>query len=105
MLKYDRATNEISEDIFKNLRNHLFPGDVLVINKTRVIPARIFGKKISGGKVEVLLLKKLDDLSWEVLIGGKNVNEGTEILFEDDLSGEITSVLFRGREFLNSQNK
>jgi len=100
MLVYDRAANEISESIFKNLRDHLYPGDVLVINKTRVIPARIFGKKISGGKVEVLLLKKLDDLSWEVLIGGKNINEGVEILFENDLSGEITDVLFRGKRIL-----
>jgi len=100
MLVYNRAANEISESIFKNLRNHLYPGDVLVINKTRVIPARIFGKKISGGKVEVLLLKKLDDLSWEVLIGGKNVNEGVEILFEYELSGEITEVLFRGERIL-----
>jgi len=100
MLIYDRAANEISEGIFKNLRDHLFPGDVLVINKTRVIPARIFGKKISGGKVEVLLLKKLDDLSWEVLIGGKNIDEGIEILFENDLSGEITDVLFRGERIL-----
>jgi S-adenosylmethionine:tRNA ribosyltransferase-isomerase len=100
MLVYNRAENEISESIFKNLRDHLYPGDVLVINKTRVIPARIFGKKISGGKVEVLLLKKLDDLSWEVLIGGKNVNEGIEILFENDLSGEITDVLFRGKRIL-----
>jgi len=105
MLKYDRATNEISEDIFKNLRDHLIPRDVLVINKTRVIPARIFGKKISGGKVEVLLLKKLDDLSWEVLIGGKNINKGIEILFENDLSGEIIDVLFRGERILKFSKK
>lgn len=100
MLVYDRASNTISENIFKKLREYLYPGDVLVINKTKVIPARIFGKKISGGKVEVLLLKKLNDLSWEVLIGGKNVNKGIEILFENNLSGEIIDVLFRGKRIL-----
>jgi S-adenosylmethionine:tRNA ribosyltransferase-isomerase len=100
MLVYDRATNEISEDIIKKLKEYLYPGDMLVINKTKVIPARIFGKKISGGKVEVLLLRKLDNLSWEVLIGGKNINEGIEMLFENDLSGEITDVLFRGERIL-----
>ena len=100
MLVYDRAANRISEDIFKKLKGYLYPGDVLVINKTKVIPARIFGKKNSGGKVEVLLLKKLDDLSWEVLIGGKNINEGIEIIFNNDLSGEITDVLLRGERIL-----
>jgi S-adenosylmethionine:tRNA ribosyltransferase-isomerase len=100
MLVYDRAANEISEDTFRKLKEYLYPGDLLVINKTKVIPARIFGKKVSGGKVEVLLLKKLDDLSWEVLVGGKNVNKGIEILFENDLSGEITDVLFRGKRIL-----
>ena len=100
MLVYDRGANKISEDIFKEIRRYLYPGDVLVINKTKVIPARIFGKKTSGGKVEVLLLKKLDDLSWEVLIGGKNINEGIEIIFNNDLSGEITDVLFRGERIL-----
>jgi len=100
LLVYNRSGNKITESVFKNLREYLFPGDVLVINKTKVLPARIFGKKITGGKVEVLLLKKIDDLSWEVLIGGKNVNKGIEILFENDLSGEITNVLFRGERIL-----
>lgn len=100
LLVYKRSSEEISEDIFKNLKAYLSPGDLLVINKTKVIPARIFGKKVSGGKVEVLLLKKLDDLSWEVLIGGKNVYMGVEILFENNLSGVITDVLFRGERIL-----
>lgn len=100
LLVYNRSLTEITEDIFKNLRAYLSPGDLLVINKTKVIPARIFGKKVSGGKVEVLLLKKLDDLSWEVLIGGKNVFKGVEILFENSLSAVITDVLFRGKRIL-----
>ena len=100
LLVYNRSSKEITEDIFKNLRAYLSPGDLLVINKTKVIPARIFGKKVTGGKVEVLLLKKLDDFSWEVLIGGKNVYKGVEIQFESSLSGVITDVLFRGKRIL-----
>ncbi|MCD6576959.1 MAG: tRNA preQ1(34) S-adenosylmethionine ribosyltransferase-isomerase QueA [Anaerolineaceae bacterium] len=100
MLVYDRAADEITENIFKNIKEYLYPGDVMVINKTKVIPARIFGRKITGGKVEVLLIKKLDDLSWEVLIGGKHVKKGAELLFDNGLSGEITDVLFRGKRII-----
>ena len=100
LLIYDRSTDAISEDSFNQIKNILYPGDVLVINKTKVIPARIFGKKPSGGKIEVLLLKKKDELSWEVLIRGKNLTEGKTILFGNNLSGEITDVLTRGERIL-----
>ena len=96
MLVYDRAADEITENIFKNIKEYLYPGDVMVINKTKVIPARIFGRKITGGKVEVLLIKKLDDLSWEVLIGGKHVKKGAELLFECGLSCALTVNDIRG---------
>lgn len=100
LLIYDRSTDKISDDFFINIRNYLIPGDVLVINKTKVIPARIFGKKTTGGKVEVLLLKKINDLSWEVLIRGKNLTKGKRIFFDNNLYGEITEVLFRGERIL-----
>jgi len=105
LLIYDRSADEISEDSFIKIKNYLFPGDVLVINKTKVIPARIFGKKTSGGKVEVLLLKKISDLSWEVLLRGKNLTKGKRIFFDNNLYGEITDVLFRGERVLKFSNQ
>ena len=71
----------------------MHPGDLLVINKTKVIPARLFANKKSGGKVEVLLLKKLDDLEWEVLVGGKKVTQGVELAFSNEISGVIAKDL------------
>ncbi|MDO9545556.1 MAG: tRNA preQ1(34) S-adenosylmethionine ribosyltransferase-isomerase QueA [Pelolinea sp.] len=100
LLVYNRSQSIISEDIFRNLKSHLIPGDVLVINTTKVLPARIFGWKKTGGKAEVLLLKKLDHLSWEVLVGGKNIKEGVKILFNGDLLGTITDVLQRGKRII-----
>lgn len=100
LLVYDRVHSVISEDIFRHLKSYLIPGDVLVINKTKVLPARLFGRKITGGKVEVLLLNQLDEFSWEVLIGGKNISAGTQIKFLDTVSGIITTVLERGKRII-----
>jgi len=61
---------------FWNLGEYLNEGDVLVINDTRVIPARIFARKETGGRVELLLLKKSEDETWEALVGGKRVVPG-----------------------------
>ena len=58
-----------------------------------MIPARLFANKKSGGKVEVLLLKKLGDLEWEVLVGGKKVIQGVELEFSKEISGIIASDL------------
>ena len=69
LLFYDRSCNKIEQSLFRNLLDYLHPGDLLVINKTKVIPARLFARKESGGKVEVLLLKKTSDLEWEILFG------------------------------------
>ena len=100
LLVYDRSHSKISENIFRYLRSYLIPGDVLVINKTKVLPARIFGNKISGGRVEVLLLKERDDLIWEVLIRGKHILTGVQIQFNKDLMGTITEVLQRGKRVI-----
>ena len=100
LLVYDRSQSKISENIFRNLKSYLIPGDVLVINKTKVLPARIFGSKKTGGKVEVLLLKKLDEFTWEVLVGGKHVQTGVKIQFSSDLIGTITEVLQRGKRII-----
>jgi len=100
LLVYDRTTNKISDSLFKNIKEFLIPGDLLVINKTKVLPARIFGHKETGGKVEVLLLKKCKDSSWEVLVGGKNISMGKKILFEDDLEALVIKDLSRSKRIL-----
>jgi S-adenosylmethionine:tRNA ribosyltransferase-isomerase len=96
MLVFNRLKDEIAEDTFIDIRKFLISGDVLVLNKTKVLPARIFGTKSTGGKVEVLLLKKIDYLSWEVLISGKRILKGTKINFKDHIYGKVTNVLDRG---------
>ncbi len=89
-----RATHQIEHTIFRHLGNFLEKGDLLVINETRVIPARLFGKKAgSGGKVELLLLKKVDELRWQALVGGKRIKKGTRILVGDTLNAQIVESL------------
>lgn len=89
-----RRTNDIFEDdIFKNIGKYLHPNDLLVINQTRVIPARIFAHKPSGGKVELLLLKRLSADTWEVLVGGKKMMTGTRALIEGGPTAEVIDVL------------
>ncbi|MDO4615784.1 MAG: S-adenosylmethionine:tRNA ribosyltransferase-isomerase, partial [Lachnospiraceae bacterium] len=101
----DRETGSVSHDVFKNVGTYLKPGDVLVINDTKVIPARLYGAKDkTGGKVELLLLKRLSDNEWETLINpGKRCPVGTVIRFgEPDeggnypLSAEVIEILEEG---------
>ncbi len=89
LLVYNRKTDTITHTWFKKISDYVSLGDLLVVNKTRVIPARIFGKKTTGGKVEVLLLKNLHEKVWEVLVGGKRLGEGKIIHFPGDLQGKI----------------
>jgi S-adenosylmethionine:tRNA ribosyltransferase-isomerase len=93
LLVYNRSKDAITHACFKNIRDYLHPGDVLVINKPRVIPARLYAKKETGGRVEVLLLKKVEDDRWEVLVGGKRVNIGKKLSFGDGIEGEILQEL------------
>ena len=75
-----REEDTLEHRIFCDLGDYLRPGDVLVINETRVIRARLFAYKIpTGGKLEILLLRQLDELTWEALIGGKRVNVGAQM--------------------------
>lgn len=94
LMVLDRASNKLRHAYFYQLGEFLQPGDVLVLNETRVIPARLFGRKIpSGGRVELLLLKKIDDDVWEVLVGGKGLHTGRQIRFDDGRLAEIISEL------------
>ncbi|HIH43522.1 MAG TPA: tRNA preQ1(34) S-adenosylmethionine ribosyltransferase-isomerase QueA [Candidatus Methanoperedenaceae archaeon] len=76
---------------FRDIAGLLGPGDVLVVNDTKVIPAKLIGKKASGGRVEVLFVKKSGDGACECLVKGKNIRENTNILF-DHASARVTRI-------------
>ena len=80
LLVWDRSDRLLFHRKFFEIEEFLRPGDLLVINQTKVIPARIFVKKPSGGIVEILLLKKRQAEIWECLVGGKRVNAGIDRL-------------------------
>lgn len=87
LMVVNKETGELNHDIFKNISEYLREGDCLVLNDTKVLPARLFGvKKDTGAKIEVLLLKQLEDDKWETLVKpAKRVKEGTELDFGDGL--------------------
>jgi S-adenosylmethionine:tRNA ribosyltransferase-isomerase len=89
----DRKNGEPGEDIFSNIGNFLTPGDLLVINQTRVIPARLFARKSTGGRVELLLLKQRETGVWETLVGGKGLRAGVRVKVEDGPEVEIIEEL------------
>ncbi|MDP2965019.1 MAG: tRNA preQ1(34) S-adenosylmethionine ribosyltransferase-isomerase QueA [Pelolinea sp.] len=104
LLVYNRQSDQTIHSLFKNLTNFLHPGDLLVINKTKVIPARLFARKKSGGKVEVLLLKKISDRDWEILVGGKKIVTGVELDFSHELSGQIIQDLGGSKRVIHFSN-
>lgn len=90
LLVVDKKTGEIEHKHFYDLVNYLKPGDVLVFNDTRVIPARLHGTKDTGAHVEVFLLTRRDATDWEVLVcPGKKLQVGAKINFSDELSCEV----------------
>lgn len=90
----DRQAGTIAHTTFWNIDQFLNPGDVLVINETRVIPARIYAhKQPGGGKVELLLLEKEDDCTWSALGGGKGLTPGRQLTIEEGPGAEILQVL------------
>jgi S-adenosylmethionine:tRNA ribosyltransferase-isomerase len=82
--------------IFRDISDYLRPGDLLVLNQTRVIPARIYARKETGGRVELLLLRRRDELTWEALVGGKGLRVGKQLFLESDDSGS------RGKEVIST---
>lgn len=90
LLVVDKKTGEIEHKHFYDLVNYLKPGDVLVFNDTRVIPARLHGTKDTGAHVEVFLLTRRDATDWEVLVRpGKKLQVSAKINFSDELSCEV----------------
>lgn len=95
LLVLDRANGATSHHRFHELAAFLNPGDILVINDTRVIPARLFGRKPTGGAVEVLLLEQLDAQTWRALVGGRRMAEGATITILDttDTATSLTATI------------
>ena len=100
LLVMRRGSGALEHHIFRELGQFLQPGDLLVVNRTRVIPARIFASKPTGGRVEVLLLRREDLLTWECLVGGKGLLAGKQIAIENGPSAEIVEVLDGSRRRL-----
>lgn len=99
LMVLDKKTGDVSHHIFKDIINFLNPGDCLVINNTKVIPARLHGvKEDTGAHVEVLLLKRMENDTWETLVKpGKKLRPGATVSFGDGLlRAEILDVVDEG---------
>ena len=82
LLVLHRDSGQLEHRIFRDLSGLLRPNDLLILNQTRVIPARIFARKPTGGRVELLLLRRRDLLRWEALVGGKGLRLGSKVRVE-----------------------
>jgi S-adenosylmethionine:tRNA ribosyltransferase-isomerase len=97
LMLLDRSSETITEDSFCKIQDYLRSGDLLVMNDTRVIPARLFGRKPSGGKVEVFLLRRLAgrEERWECLLrSSKKFKDGQNILLESGMTAVVVSRCF-----------
>jgi S-adenosylmethionine:tRNA ribosyltransferase-isomerase len=100
LLVMHRDTGALEHAKFRDIGEYLNSGDLMVINRTRVIPARLYARKSTGGRVEVLLLRREDLLTWECLVGGKGLLKGKIIAIENGPSAEIVTVLEGSRRRL-----
>ena len=94
----DRSTGKIEHKTFKDIIEYLKPGDCLVRNNTKVIPARLYGKKETGANVEFVLLKNIQGDIWEAMVRpGNKLHEGTKVIFGDGiLKAEILNTMEDG---------
>ncbi len=93
-----RDTKTIEHKVFKDIIDYLEPGDCLVINDTKVIPARLYGKKETGANVEFLLLKRIENDDWEAMVRpGNKLKAGAKVTFGDGLlNAEVLETLSGG---------
>lgn len=102
LLVLHRNSGEVEHRLFRDVGLFLRPGDLLVLNQTRVIPARIFARKATGGRVELLLLRRSDALTWEALVGGKGLRVGSKVIVESEISrfrGENSEASEKSADF------
>ncbi len=97
----DPVEKTTEDKIFYQIIDYLFPGDVLVVNNSKVIPARLFGIKSSGARIELLLLKRLEINIWECLAKpGKKVKVGDRVKFSDKLRGTCLEITSEGSRIM-----
>jgi len=108
LMVLNKRTGAVRHDVFRNIVDYLRPSDCLVINDTKVIPARLYGTRIdTGAAIEILLLERRSDTDWECLVRpGKKARTGCRLLFGDpvidrgSMTGEITEVLPDGNRII-----
>ncbi len=100
LMVLNKEKQTIEHKIFKDIVDYLEPGDVLVRNDTKVIPARLYGKKETGANVEFLLLNNIEGDIWESIVRpGNKLHVGTKVIFGDGLLiAEILEVMARRNE-------
>ena len=106
LMVLDKKNGEVKHDMFKHITDYLQPGDCLVLNDTKVLPARLHGsKEDTGANIEVLLLKQQQEDEWETLVKpAKRIKEGSTIVFgEGKLTAVCTGVLEHGGRMLKFQ--
>lgn len=107
LLALDKTTGEMEHRHFYDLPEYLRPGDCMVLNDSRVIPARLIGARPTGGAAEVLLLRDMGEGRWECLVRpGKKLRDGAEIIFGDgELTGRVEEVLPDGNRVVRFSYK
>lgn len=101
LLVYDRNTKNVEHAVFRDVTKYLKAGDVLVVNNTKVLPARMYAHTQNGGAVEVLLLKRLDLDKWEVLVKpGKKCQRGRKLKISDELSLTVEDITDSGERIV-----
>jgi S-adenosylmethionine:tRNA ribosyltransferase-isomerase len=104
LLHLDRATGALGHSLVSALPQLLQPGDLIVVNNTRVFPARLIGRRVpSGGEVECVLINRLDDDRWEALMHpGRKLRPGENVRFDGarPIHGEVLERRFHGRRII-----
>jgi len=102
MMVLRRGDGSITHDIFRNIGEYLRPGDCLILNDTKVLPARLYGvKEDTGASVEFLLLRQIEENTWECLAGpGKKAKPGARFIFREHMRGKVLEALPNGNRIV-----
>ncbi len=101
LMVLDRESGEVEHKTFIDILEYINTGDCIVINDTKVIPARLYGRRQTGGAIELLLLNRINLTTWETLLKpAKKIKIGEELIFSDKLTGKITEVKEDGNRII-----